>query len=83
MDLVTGAAGHLGNLLVRELLAQGRRVRALVLRGEPLRSLSGLDVELVEGNVLDVDSLQQAMRGVEVVYHLAGVISITRGDESV
>ncbi len=81
MDLVTGAAGHLGNLLVRELLGRGRRVRAMVLPGEPLRSLEGLDLELVEADVLDVSSLERAMRGIDVVYHLAGVISITRGDE--
>ncbi len=76
MILVTGATGHVGNVLVRELLARGERVRALVLPGEPRDSLDGLDVELVEGDVLDPPSLERAMQGVQVVYHLAGVISI-------
>jgi dihydroflavonol-4-reductase len=81
MILVTGATGHVGNVLVRELLSRKERVRALVLPGENAPSLEGLDVERVEGNVLDPPSLERAMDGVGVVYHLAGVISILPGDE--
>jgi len=79
MDLVTGAAGHIGNVLVRELLASGVAVRALVLPGEDLQSLQGLAIEKVEGNILDLPSLLHAMQGIENVYHLAGVISILPG----
>ena len=39
MILVTGATGHLGNVLVRELIATGEKVRALVRPGEALQSL--------------------------------------------
>jgi len=77
MNLVTGAAGHLGNVLVRELLARGERVRALILPGESTDSLKGLPVEQVEGNVLNVDSLRAAMQEVDVVFHLAALVSIT------
>ena len=79
MDLVTGAAGHIGNVLVRELLASGVKVRALILPGEDLLSLDGLEIEKVEGNILDLPSLVRAMQGIENVYHLAGVISILPG----
>ncbi len=79
MDFVTGATGHIGNVLIRELLAQGRQVRALVLPNESRHSLAGLSVEIVEGNVLDLESLRAAMQGVERVYHLAGMISILPG----
>lgn len=79
MNLVTGATGHIGNVLLRELLAQGEAVRALVLPGEEWTALEGLPVEIVEGDVLDYASLQAAMQGVEYVYHLAGVISILPG----
>lgn len=79
MILVTGAAGHIGNVLVRELLKDGEKVRALVLPGEDISSLHGLKIEICEGNVLDPVSLERALRGIDYVYHLAGVISIMPG----
>ena len=79
MNLVTGASGHIGNVLVRELIARGQEVRALVLPGENLRSLAGLPVEIYEGDVLDPGSLCAAMHGIDVVYHLAGMITILPG----
>jgi dihydroflavonol-4-reductase len=77
MNLVTGGAGHLGNVLVRELLARGERVRVLILSGEDTTSLEGLDIERIEGNVLDIDSLARAMQDIDVVFHLASLVSIT------
>lgn len=79
MNLVTGATGHIGNVLVRQLVGLGERVRALVLPGEDCAPLQGLPVEIVEGDVLDFSSLYQAMQGANRVYHLAGLISITPG----
>jgi dihydroflavonol-4-reductase len=79
MVLVTGAAGHLGNTLVRQLLAQGEQVRALIVPGEDVTSLAGLDLERVEGNILDRQSLRVAFENVDSVFHLAGVISILPG----
>jgi dihydroflavonol-4-reductase len=81
MDLVTGATGHIGNVLVRKLLEKGKRVRALVWRGEDTSPLDGLDVEQVNGDVLDPVSLEQAFQGVDTVYHLAGIISIMPGHD--
>lgn len=79
MILVTGATGHIGNVLVRKLLEKGEKVRALVWRDEDTSPLKGLDVEQVEGDVLDPASLKPALSGVETVYHLAGIISIMPG----
>jgi dihydroflavonol-4-reductase len=79
MWLVTGATGHVGNVLVRKLLERGEKVRALILPGESRESISGLRVEAVEGDVLHLDSLFKSMRGVKGVFHLAGVISIMPG----
>ena len=79
MILVTGATGHIGNVLIRKLLAQGEKVRTLIWRGEDTTPLEGLDVEQVQGDVLDPASLDTALQGVETVYHLAGIISIMPG----
>jgi len=79
MWLVTGATGHVGNVLARKLLERGEAVRALILPGESCESISGLRVEAVEGDVLDLDALFKSMQGVKGVFHLAGVISIMPG----
>lgn len=76
MILVTGATGHIGNVLVRELLRRGEHVRALVRPGRTPLALSGLEVEIVPGDILEIDSLERALWGVELVYHLAARISL-------
>lgn len=82
MNLVTGATGHVGNVLVRRLLARGDRVRALVLPNETLNPIEDLDVEQVQGDVLNPDSLTTAMADVDVVYHVAGIVTILPGAEA-
>jgi dihydroflavonol-4-reductase len=82
MKLVTGATGHIGNVLVRLLNQHGERVRAMILPGEDPSPLNGLDVEIIEADVLDYQSLVKAFDQVEVVYHLAGMISILPGKDN-
>lgn len=72
--VVTGSCGHVGVNLVRALLAEGRRVRALIYKNA--KPLEGLEVERVEGDVLDPATLTRAFRGADVVYHLAARISV-------
>jgi len=81
MKLITGATGHIGNVLTRKLCARGEKVRAFVLPNDNLTPLEGLDVDIVYGDVLDVEALRRAMRGVDTVFHLAGVISILPGSQ--
>jgi dihydroflavonol-4-reductase len=75
---VTGANGHIGANLVRALLKEKRPVRALVHNSR--QALEGLDIELLNGDVGDVNSLHRAFAGVEVVYHLAAFISLSMND---
>lgn len=79
MIAVTGATGHIGNVLVRELLARGEEIRTVIPPSEDTIPLEGLRVEKIEGDILDVDSLTKTFKGADVVYHLAGVISILPG----
>ena len=79
MWLVTGATGHIGNVLLRKLLERGEKVRALILPGESRESISGLKVEAFEGDILNMDSVFESMQGIKGIFHLAGVISIMPG----
>ncbi len=71
---VTGASGHIGGNLVRELLAQGHQVRALYR--SDTRPLEGLPVEVVRCDVLELDAVRRAIAGSELVFHLAGAITV-------
>ncbi len=77
-DVVTGATGHLGNVLIHELRRQGREVRAVIQPGDDGDGLEGLDLQRVEADVRDVDAMTRAVTGAERVFHLAGIVSITR-----
>ena len=75
---VTGASGHIGANLVRELIHRGYQVATLIRQTSS--ALEGLNVQRVDGDILDVQSLRKAFRDVEQVYHLAAYISIQGGD---
>lgn len=74
MILVTGASGHLGNVLVRALLDRGHRVRVLLRRPDS-PALEGLDVEVVQGDLFDQHAIEAACDGAEWIFHCAAFIS--------
>lgn len=69
--LVTGATGKVGSRLVKRLAQRGDHVRALVRDKARAAHLRSDRVELVEGDLLDADSLGVAVRGVDAVIHCA------------
>jgi len=69
--LVTGAAGFVGSNLVRHLAGQGVRVRAMVRSRAQAGDLP--DVEVVEADLRDPESLRRAVRGVRSIHHIAGL----------
>jgi dihydroflavonol-4-reductase len=81
MNLITGATGHIGNVLVRELVRRGEKVRVFVLPNEDMSSINDLDIEVIRGDILDKNSLQPAFVGADYVFHLAGIISIMPGKD--
>ncbi|NUQ01617.1 MAG: NAD(P)H-binding protein [Armatimonadetes bacterium] len=74
MILVTGAAGFIGSHLIPHLRAADLPVRAMVRPGSPKQYLARQGVEVVEGDVTRPLSLLPALRGVETVIHLVGLI---------
>ena len=69
--LVTGGTGFVGSAVVRSLLAAGQAVRALARPNSDRRNLAGLEVEIVEGDLLDSRSLARAIAGCDALYHVA------------
>jgi dihydroflavonol-4-reductase len=78
LTAITGASGHVGINLTRALAERGRSVRVLAHRNR--RILDEMQVEVMDADILDINSLFRAFEGVGVVYHLAARISILMDD---
>jgi dihydroflavonol-4-reductase len=74
--LVTGATGFVGSRVARLLIERGDEVHALVRASARSRTLSGLDLTPVTGDILDRRSIRRAMRGIERVFHIAGTTNL-------
>lgn len=73
MIAITGATGHVGNVLVRTLLESGEEVRVTVPPGADTRMLDGLDLEIFEADFLHVPALEHAFHDCPAVFHLDGL----------
>lgn len=71
--LVTGATGNVGRNVVEQLVKRSADVRALVR--DPSRAHFAATVEVVQGDLLDVDTLRSAMSGVSTLFLLNGVVA--------
>lgn len=71
--LVTGATGHVGRHVVQQLIQRGASVRALVR--DPATADLPADVEIRQGDLLDVDALRQAFQGVSTLFLLNAVVA--------
>lgn len=76
---MTGAAGHLGSVLVRRLVRAGCPVRAVVAPFDDLRAFEELELPVAVADVRDRAALGRAFAGADIVFHLAGIISIQPG----
>jgi UDP-glucose 4-epimerase len=77
--LVTGGGGFIGSNLVRALLERGDTVKVLDNFSTGNRAnLAGLDVEVIEGELRSYERVHNAVRDVEVVYHLGALGSVPR-----
>jgi UDP-glucose 4-epimerase len=79
--LVTGGAGFIGSHLVEELVRRGDQVRVLddfsTSHRENLAAVEDR-IELIEGDITDMETMRRAVRGVEVVFHQAALASVPR-----
>ena len=79
--LVTGGSGFIGSHVTRLLVERGDDVSVLVHRATRRRSLDGVDVKLLRGDVSDRASVRRALRGADRVFHIAGSanLALSRG----
>ena len=68
---MTGASGFVGSAVARLLLDEGFAVRALVRRNSNRANLTGLKLDVIEGDIRDARVLLQGMQGVRYVFHVA------------
>src|SRR5580704_8576881 len=84
LHLVTGGAGFIGSSIAEALLVQGDRVRVLddfsSGRRVNIETLPG-KVELIEGTIVDPATVEQAVKGVDVIFHQAAIPSVVRSVE--
>ncbi len=74
MVLITGASGLVGSHLLRQLVMNGEKVKALYRSAIP--AMEGADkVEWIKGDILDIIALEEAMTDVQQVYHCAAIVS--------
>lgn len=79
LALVTGAGGFIGAHVLRAALDAGAEARALVRAGSDRANLEGLPVEVVEGDLTDMASLERALAGVDTLFHVAARYDLSRG----
>ena len=78
--LLTGATGFIGAHLARALVERGDEVRITLREGSDTREIDDLDVERVRCDVLQRRSVRRAMKGVDKVFHAAGMTSVRPED---
>ena len=76
--LVTGANGFIGAHVVRAALDAGAEVRAMVREGSDQRSLDGLPIEIVHGDLSDPASLADALAGIDALFNVAARYDLSR-----
>ncbi len=74
MILVTGGSGLVGKELVTQLLQQGKKLRVLYNK-TPLPDFNSSNIDQVQCNILDVVGLEDAMEGIDQIYHCAAIVS--------
>ncbi len=79
---VTGATGYVGQAVMRDLLQHGHQVRALVRKTSDTRYLDGLPVERAYGDLRDLQSMREGMKGCDTLFHVGAAVALWAPDPS-
>ena len=75
--VITGATGHLGNVVVKMLVEKNKKVKVLLLPEEDLSPIKDLDIEIEYGDVRDKEFLSKNINSGDIVIHMAGIIDVS------
>ncbi|NJM41188.1 MAG: SDR family NAD(P)-dependent oxidoreductase [Anaerolineae bacterium] len=78
--LITGASGLVGANLVEAATERGYTVRAMHRKSSSLKALQGLRYESALGDVTDMPSLEAAVKGIDIVFHVAAIATYWKAD---
>ncbi|MFA6470092.1 MAG: NAD-dependent epimerase/dehydratase family protein [Bacteroidota bacterium] len=78
---VTGGTGFIGSHLIDRLLSKGYHVRALVRNPKKLGFLSGLPIDIIEGDLFSNAALEKGIAEADYVYHVAGLVAANSKEE--
>ena len=78
--LVTGATGFIGSHILRNLVNRGERVKILIRKTSKTTNIDGIEAERIYGDVLDIESVREALKGCDTLYHTAGFVSFRKAD---
>ncbi len=78
--LVTGATGFIGSHIARKLVQRGENVKILLRKSSQTKNIDDIDVERVYGDVLEPDSIEEALKDCDTLYHTAGIASFRKED---
>lgn len=81
-SLITGATGFIGSHIAQKLVERGEKVKVLLRKTSKTKNIDHLDVERVYGDILDKESVLNALRGCDTLYHSAGFVSFRKKDYS-
>ena len=78
--LVTGATGFIGSHIARKLVERGEHVKIFLRKSSKTTNINGIDAQRVYGDVLDITSINEALKDCDTLYHTAGLASFRKKD---
>jgi nucleoside-diphosphate-sugar epimerase len=81
--LITGSTGYIGSKLTQKLAAEGKKISLLLRKDPTIESFNATSIDIKKGDITDIESLREAMKDVDQVYHLAAYARAYSKDPSI
>ena len=78
---LSGGSGFVGSTLAKALAREGHKLRLLMRKTSSAKNLAGVDYEVAAGDLHNIESLREAVKNVDVIYHVAGQIAACKSED--